>query len=272
MEPVYFINLLFYIGTLVLFSFVISRIYQKYRERKNKTTKWLLFVLLFYAFSLSSVLINTVLEYILEVYPEPWNWGFQQAGAWYYYFQYILQFSCLRDAMIIIANLFLILFYYELFVHEQTRLSKILFWVYTVTGVFLIALYLVGVYLVDLLNYGYSFSLDELIIQLTQSRNKLILLLVHTGGIFIPLLVKSLLLRYKLIQKRKKKNVEMIRKFNFIFLMVVFYLGIYVFALLDVLSATSYSIWFYLTFVSESMAAVMAYFGFVRKLKNNPHK
>ena len=42
---------------------------------------------------------------------------------------------------------------------------------------------------------------------------------------------------------------------------------VFIFALLDALSAVNFSIWYYCTFFSEALAAIMVYLGFIKDLQ-----
>ncbi len=267
MNPTYLVNLAFYIGTIILFSLVLASAARKYKERKNRVTKWLFFVLFFYALSLTFVLINTILEYVLVVYPTPWDWGFRDPSAWYFYFQYILQFGCARDSAILIANLFLAYFYFEIFIRERTRIQRVVFGLYGTATVGSVGFLLIVVYVIDYLQKGLSMEFPNVIVQMTVTTTKLILVLVHTAVIFVPLGLKSIILRHHLARQHNEENMEMIRKFTYIFLMIIYFFGLFIFALLDMTSATEFSFWFYCTFVSESLAAIMVYLGFIKDLK-----
>jgi hypothetical protein len=222
--------------------------------------KYLFLTLFFYTLSLTSVMINTLLEYVLNLYPEDW-WRPN------FYWQYIIQFGCIRDSMIMLSSVFIAFFYVEVFVKEKTPKIRSFLLFYSVITILFVILFIIGFYWIDYYQYYLAVDLPKFIEMLPTSMYKLIIVLIHTAIVYIPLTIQSLILRQRLKREDANANAEYVRKLAYIFMMAFSILGLFFFSLLDNLSGREFSFWYYCTFISEAAASLFGYFGFIKELK-----
>ncbi|MFX0102291.1 MAG: hypothetical protein ACFFCS_22190 [Candidatus Hodarchaeota archaeon] len=227
---------------------------------KNETVKWLFCSFLCYAMSLLSIMLNTFLEYFLDVYPD------ERFYSWVYYFHYNLQYSIFGEALIALGSGFIGFFYYEIFMDKKSRFLRGRRNAYWISALFLAGIDLICLYITQYLEWS-GIAVPGFFSFFHNSDNRAIVIGVHTGTIFLPLLINTITLRGKLVKEDPVGNKEMINKFSYIIFMVLSFAGFFVCTIVSSFAPMEFPVWFYLRFICVSLSALTMYYGFVKEIE-----